>query len=146
LTASVEVYTPRPASLSVTGLSVAPRIVRIGDGVEVNATITNAGEETGSGSYEVKLDGLTAATQSVELPGGESTTLRLRLTAGSFGAHSVTVGGVEATFTVSEATDSAGMEFQWAGITVVIVVIAVSLFLMWRSRRRGETVAASQPF
>jgi PKD repeat protein len=146
LTASVEVYTPRPASLSVTGLSVAPRIVRIGGGVEVNATITNAGEETGSGSYEVKLDGLTAATQSVELPGGESTTLRLRLTAGSFGVHSVTVGGVEATFTVSEAADSAGVGFQWAGIAVVIVVIAVSLFLIWRSRHPGETVAASQPF
>jgi hypothetical protein len=146
LTASVEVYTPRPASLSVTGLSVAPKVVQIGGSVEVNATITNAGEEEGSGSFEVRLDGLTAATQSVHLPGGGSTTLRLSLAAGAAGAHTVAVGGREAVFTVSEAAETTVGGLQWAG--AVVVLGALSLLLWRRSRSPGRVGAASasQPF
>ncbi|WP_079890818.1 S8 family serine peptidase [Halococcus agarilyticus] len=69
-----EAETPGEANYSVSDLS-APATAAPGEEIDVNATITNTGNATGTQTVEYLFDGTTANTSEVTLDPGESTTV-----------------------------------------------------------------------
>jgi hypothetical protein len=61
-------------SFEVSNLT-APSVVERGETVTVNATVTNPGEASATETVEFRFDGGVFATETVELDGGESTTV-----------------------------------------------------------------------
>ena len=96
---------PEPASFSLSGLD--PQTAELdepGPAVDVTATITNDGEESGIETAELRIDGDTIDFQEVELDGGESADLSFTaetedLEPGTY-THSVWIDGDELTGTL----------------------------------------------
>ncbi|MFB6166367.1 MAG: beta strand repeat-containing protein [Haloarculaceae archaeon] len=107
-TASVTVTeqaAPANFGVSITG-TTAP--VTAGDALDVTAQVTNAGDQQGTQTVSLAVEGANADSQSVTLAGGasQSVTLSWQTGSGDAGSHSLTVASVndsaQTTVTVNE--------------------------------------------
>lgn len=91
---------PTPAEFEVSSLSITPSEVDGGDDVSVSMTVTNVGEESGSYTIEVMIDGVLVDSGTVTLDGGASQSVGFTVTSDVVGSHSVEVDGLSGSFSV----------------------------------------------
>ncbi len=92
----------RPASFTVSDLSLAPEEPQPGDNVAIGVTVTNAGDLAGSYEADLKVDGVVAEIKETTLAGGESVRLVFSLTPDTPGEYNIEVGGLPVTCQVKE--------------------------------------------
>ena len=90
----------QPASFSIAELAITPDEVQLGESVNVNVTITNDGDLTGSYEVNLQIDELLVQTKEVTLAGGDSETVSFIITLDNIGEHIVNVGGLFGTYEV----------------------------------------------
>jgi len=90
----------RPASFTVTDLSLTPGEVNLGERVSVSVIITNNGDLTGSYELSLEIDNTVVQTKEVTLDGGDSETISFSVTPDAVGEHTVNVSGLPGTLKV----------------------------------------------
>ena len=125
---------PTPADIETSNLTVSPASIQAGEDVTITVDVENSGEESGSYTVEVELDGTVMDSESVTLSGGASTTVTFTVTSETEGAHTVEVDSLSGSFTVEEAPAA----FPWATIMIGIVVIAVAAYFYLQSQKKEE--------
>ncbi len=91
-----------PASFSVLNLDVSPEVVAPGATVTVTVEVLNVGEEEGTHVLELMIDGVVEQSQSVDLDGGESTSVSFFIQKEIEGSYSIELGGLTGAFQVVE--------------------------------------------
>jgi len=128
--------TPTPAAFTFTGLVVSPADVAPGAEVTVSVTVKNTGEQSGTYSAELKLDGETKETKTGTLAGGISTTVTFKVSSQAEGTHTVQVGTQTGSFTVTAPTVSIGLSPAYiAGILIILAVAVASIYILYKSGR-----------
>jgi len=130
---------PTPAAFTLSNLSVTPSQPKAGDTVTVKVDVKNTGEQSGSYTTEVKVDGAVKASQAVTVAAGATQTVTLTFAAAGEGSHTVTVGSVSGGFTVPAATPPTpptppATDYTWyiVGGLVLVVAVVASYLLMKR--------------
>ncbi len=135
-----------PAEFTLSSLSISPPEVNTGEPVTVGFTVTNTGDESGSHSLTLRLDGEVVETMTVEMDGGYSEEASFTISAGGTGTHMVDVNGLSEAFSVSEnalppqgTPPIPGEGSRWLTIAVIAAMgsaIAAPLgYTWWRKNR-----------
>jgi hypothetical protein len=103
---------PTPAEFELSNLVIFPTTVEIGEPVSVSVTVTNVGEEAGSYTAELLIDGSKVDEDTVTLVGGASDTVEFTGVSGEEGSHTVSVGDLSGSFTVEMPEGGVGP--NWA--------------------------------
>jgi len=90
----------RPAEFEVNNLAIDPQVAEANMPVQILVNVTNIGELSGSYSAELEVNGAIADTKTVQLSGGESTTLQFTVTQSAKGTYTVKVGNLTGTFSI----------------------------------------------
>jgi hypothetical protein len=96
----------RPASFSVTDLSIDPAEAGVGDAVDISAVVTNAGDLTDTYEVILKMNGIEVGVEEVELIGGEDETVSFRVTLNAVGTYAVEIASLSGSFVVKEGDTS----------------------------------------
>ena len=112
-----EAQPAKPAEFQVTELAVNPPSVMSGEIVTVSVKVSNVGEETGSYSVGLTIDGATIETKEVTLSGGATQTVKFAVTGTASGAHTVGIGALSGSFDV-ESSAPASEHIEISGLTV----------------------------
>jgi hypothetical protein len=88
-----------PAAFTTSALNISPLEADVGETVTVSVLVTNTGEEEGSYSLALKLNGTVIETQQVTMAGGSQEVV-FSLIGGDAGSYTVAVDGLEGSFTV----------------------------------------------
>lgn len=96
---------PKPAKFEVSGLEVHPLQVEVEKETDVwtftiSVDVKNIGEEEGSHTVDLKVDGLVVDSETVTLAGGEKATILYKVTRG-IGSYMVEVDGLTGSFGVT---------------------------------------------
>ena len=92
----------RPASFTVTDLSITPAEVYVGESVIISVRVTNTGDLTSSYEVSLKIDNTVVQTKEVTLDGGDSETVSFSVTPDAVREYSVNISGLLGTFEVKE--------------------------------------------
>ncbi len=132
-----EAQAAKPAEFRVTGLMITPTVVQNDEIITISATVTNVGEESGSYSVSLAIDGVVRETREVMLVGGASEVVEFEITETSPGEHTVAVDTQSGSFTVenlgpaSENIEIKTMKTNpyevWEGDTVTVTTKATNL-------------------
>ena len=130
---------------SVSPLAVSPIQVLASQEVTISADICNAGDEDGSRTVSLEVNGTAEQWQSVTVPGGECRQVTFKTSHTTPGTYHVVVGGVAGQFVVlGSSTDPSTVPVPppaglGTGAIVAIVVGSVSLIgalvLLFRRRQ-----------
>jgi hypothetical protein len=107
---------PEPASFILSNLVVSPITVEPDEPVTVSVTVMNVGEEAGSYTAELLVDGSKVDEDTVTLVGGASETVVFTGVSGEEGSHTVSVSNLYGGFTVEMPPGGVGP--NWALYTV----------------------------
>jgi hypothetical protein len=94
---------PKKAEFQVNNLIVEPPEAGVGQPITISINVTNVGEQTGNYSATLAINDVVKETKTVQLLGNESKTVEFIVTESSEGSHSVKIGGLNGTFTISAA-------------------------------------------
>ena len=100
VSAPVETPGPKPASFTVSGLTISPAEVTSASSVTIEVLVTNDGELSGTYDVTLKIDEKEEATETVTLEGGTNQKVIFRVTKSTAKTYSVNVDGQSGTFTV----------------------------------------------
>jgi len=124
----------KPAEFQVTELVINPVSVLADEIVDVSVKVTNVGEESGSYSVNLKIDGTIIETRDVTLSGGATEVVKFEVTETNPGTHTIKINDqsgsfiVEAPVTASEDIHVYNLFVKpyevWAGETVTITAKA----------------------
>jgi hypothetical protein len=89
-----------PAAFTISGLTISPAEVNVGESVTISITIANTGDISGEYEAIVKIDGVVIATQKVTLAGNVSQKVTFTTSKDAGGIYTVGLGGLSGTFTV----------------------------------------------
>lgn len=130
LTGSFTVKAPpiKPAEFTVSDLTVSPREVVEGDPVTITVNIKNIGEQEGSHTVILKLDGVTEETEEITLIGEASTTITFTLTEAA-GEYIIEIDGLTDSFTVTAPTKGISPMII---IGILILIIAAVIYIYMR--------------
>lgn len=92
----------RPASFTVTDLSITPTEVYVGESIIISVHVTNTGDLTSSYEVSLKIDNTVVQTKEVTLDGGDSETASFSVTPDAVSEYSVNISGLLGTFEVKE--------------------------------------------
>jgi len=92
----------RPASFTVTDLSIDPTEVGIGETVTISAIVTNTGDLTGTDEVILKVNGDEVEVEEVEVIGGDGEKISFRVTTDAAGTYTVDINGLTGSFVVKE--------------------------------------------
>jgi len=126
-----------PARFTGDGLIIQPAVEELwaplvfvtknGRNVSVTATIINEGEEEGTYTAELILDGEIVGSQDVTVPGGGSKLVRFRLSNVASGDYQVEIAGLSGTLTSSQQVNwwliGALMGFAAVGVGILAIRI-----------------------
>jgi hypothetical protein len=121
---------PAPAEFVLSNLVVSPTSIETGETVTVSVTIANVGEESGSYTAELLMDGSKVDEETVTLVGEASETVTFTGVSGDEGTHTVAVGDLSGSFTVSAPPEEPGL--NWALYAVAGVVILVIAYVVYK--------------
>jgi len=121
---------PTPAEFVLSNLVVSPTTVETGETVTVSVTVANVGEESGSYTAELLVDGSKVDDDTVTLVGGASETVEFTGVSGDEGAHTVSVGDLSGSFTVTAPPEEPGL--NWALYAVAGIVILVIAYIVYK--------------
>jgi hypothetical protein len=93
---------PLPAAFSTSALNISPLETDIGEAVTISVLVTNTGEEEGSYSLALAVNGVLAETREITMPGGSQEVV-FSTSGDEAGSYTVEVNGLEGSFTVLEA-------------------------------------------
>jgi hypothetical protein len=93
----------QPADFTLSGLSVAPAKINVGEKATVNIKVTNTGALSGSYQVVLKLNDVASETKTVTLKGGVSTTVSFTITPGASGQTKINIGDLAAVLEVAAA-------------------------------------------
>ncbi len=93
---------PLPASFTASSLTISPTEAEIGETVTISVLVTNTGEMEGSYALTLKLNRVVVEVKEVTMAGGSQEVV-LSTSRDEAGSYSVTVNGLEGSFTVLEA-------------------------------------------
>lgn len=132
----VVVRLPVPAEFVLSDF-VTPFIVRVGEVANVSVTVTNVGEEAGSHTVTFKVKGAVVDSRTVELGGGESTSVGFSFTPEVAEIYTVSVDGLTGSVTAIAPPPPPPEEkpFPWPlviGVVVVAVALVVVFYLVSR--------------
>ena len=138
---------PSPAAFGISSLSVSPFEVNIGEEVSINALVTNTGEEQGSYTISLKIDGIIEETKELTLAGGAGETITFTTLKDKADTYSVDVNGLLSSFIVKEippplppvtpqSTTLSKVNWFIFGPIIIAVVIFLAIFSLIRLRRR----------
>ena len=82
----------RPASFAITGLSINPIEVNLGESVSISALVTNTGNLRGSYDVGLMIDGVLERIKEVTLDSGGSEHVSFTITLDTIGEHLINVG------------------------------------------------------
>ncbi len=136
-----------PAAFASSSLSISPLEVDIGQTVTISLLVANTGEEEGSYTVTLKLNGAVEETREITLAGGSSETVTFTTAEDEAGTYSVDVDGLTGSFTVREVappppaappvTPPAAPPVNWTIWGPIIgVAVFLAIFLPIRLRRR----------
>ncbi|MFC2008723.1 CARDB domain-containing protein [Chloroflexota bacterium] len=131
---------PVPARFSGSGLLVNPSVERLwgplplvtvsGGDVTITATVSNLGEEAGTYTAELSLNGEVIGTQDVDLEAGEEKLVQFRIANVASGDYSVELAGMTGYFTSSRTIN------WWLLGSGIGIALAAVIVLLERERRR----------
>jgi len=121
---------PAPAEFVLSNLAVSPASVETGETVTVSVTVANVGEDSGSYTAELLVDESKVDEETVTLVGGASETVTFIGVSGDEGTHTVSVGDLSGSFTVSAPPEEPGL--NWALYAVAGVVILVIAYVVYK--------------
>ena len=129
---------PTPAAFTTSSLSVAPVEVNIGEPVNISVLVTNTGEEAGSCTVSIKINGVIEGAGKITLAGGASQTLTFTTSRDEADTYSVDVDGLLGSFTVKKAPPwTALSKVNWVIFgPIIAVVVFLAILLAIRLRRR----------
>ncbi len=119
---------PKPAEFLVGNLTIDPEVAEPGMSVSVTAKVTNVGETSGSYSVDFSVNGEVKGSKTVQLSGGETTSVAFTLTEAANGNYAVMIGNATGTLSVQNPSTIklTGMIVKpyevWAGQTVTVTV------------------------
>ncbi len=96
---AVIAYT-RPATFTVSDLSISPTQANIGEQVTISVIVTNTGGLTGSYDVTLKIDNAVVETKAVTLAPGVGEPVTFTTTKNTAGTYTINVQGLSGTFTV----------------------------------------------
>ncbi len=123
---------PAPAEFTQSNLTVSPTTVETGGTVTVSVTVDNVGEEPGSHTVELLVDGSKVGEETVTLEGGARETVEFTGVSGDEGTHTVSVGELSGSFTVEAPPEEPG---GIPGFPAASLVVGLSAALMLLKRR-----------
>ncbi|TRO52510.1 hypothetical protein E2P63_03455 [Candidatus Bathyarchaeota archaeon] len=134
---TTEAEPAKPAEFKLTDLIVDPTSILGGESVTVSVKVTNVGEETGSYTVDLNIDGSPKDSQEVSLSGGATKVVTFIVTETVSGSHTVEVGNLSNSFDVENLSPaSKDIEINkvnvkpyevWEGDTVTLTLIATNL-------------------
>ena len=136
-----------PAAFTSSSLSISPLEVDIGQTVTISISVANTGEEEGSYTVTLKLNGVVEETREITLAGGSSETVTFATAKDEAGTYSVNIDGLTGSFTVREAAlpevppvmppPAPPVNWAiWGSIIGVAVFLAIFIPIRWRRRRK----------
>ena len=138
---------PAPAAFSLSGLSVLPAEIESGETITVSMVVANTGGEVGSYTAVLKIDGVKEEEKTVTIAAGGSQTVSFGITREEAGSYTVTVDGLNGSFTVvvqptptaesTPAVEEGGINWYIIG-AILGVVLLLAIFLPIWIRRRKE--------
>ncbi|AKG53244.1 hypothetical protein DGWBC_0565 [Dehalogenimonas sp. WBC-2] len=132
-----------PAVLTVTGLTVTPTHIYVGNAVTVIVVVTNSGGQTGSYNVILNIDGVVADSREVTVDPGRNQEASFSVIKNISGVYTVTVASLNSSFTVTDLpVPPPADEVNWPLIGGIIAAVAVAgffiLFLLKRRRHEDE--------
>jgi len=138
---------PAPAAFSLSGLSVLPAEIESGETITVSMVVANTGGEVGSYTAVLKINGVKEEEKTVTIAAGGSQTVSFGITREEAGSYTVTVDGLNGSFTVvvqptptaesTPAVEEGGINWYVIG-AILGVVLLLAIFLPIWIRRRKE--------
>ena len=92
---------PKAAAFVLSNLTVSPSESQINQPIEISVNVTNIGTEPGNYSLGLLIDDELVQSQEIQLSGLESTVVKFTVEGQAEGSHSVTIGELAGSFTVS---------------------------------------------
>jgi len=120
---------PDPAEFVLSNLVVSHTTVETEETVTVSVTVANVGEESGSYTAELLVDGSKVGEETATLEGGASETVEFTGVSGDEGTHTVSIGDLSGSFTVTAPPDEPGgiPGFPAASLVLGLSVTALAL-------------------
>jgi hypothetical protein len=100
---------PLPATMNVTDVIVSPDIVEPGEPVVIAAQVSNTGENRGSFTAILKVDGQSAGVRDITLEAGATGTVRFFVIREKLATYEVEIEGIFGSFQVAETIDPANL-------------------------------------
>jgi hypothetical protein len=119
---------PTPAHFVASGLSITPAEVKTGEAVTISLNVANDGEESGTYTVELKINGSTVDSKVVTLGGGENQAVSFAVSASEAGTYDATASGLSGSFVVKSS-------MWWIYLIIAAVVIILGLLAL-RFRRK----------
>jgi len=136
------VVPPTPAKFTVSDVTISPAEVDTDQTVTISVDVANIGEQSGSYTVTLKVDGVIIATKDVTLVGGASQKVTFTTSKDVAGTYSVDVNGKSGTFTVKAPlavpppppTKPVNWWLWGSIIAVGVIIIIVVVMLVIRNR------------
>ena len=135
---------PAPATFTTDWLDINPVEVDIGELVTISALVTNTGEQEGSHTITLKINGVIAETEEITLAGGVGETMTFTTSQDEAGTYLVAINELTGSFVVKETSTPPiipvpeGRFDSWlTGVLITAVVLAIVIPLVYRRRRRS---------
>ncbi|MDH5663986.1 MAG: hypothetical protein OEY90_05935 [Candidatus Bathyarchaeota archaeon] len=93
--------TPEPAAFSVYGLKISPDESWVGEAITISVQVSNVGEEAGSYSVNLIINDVFRKAETIQLSGGENTTVEFTVIEASEGSYSVKIGSLTGTYRIT---------------------------------------------
>jgi hypothetical protein len=120
---------PKPAEFQVTNLMINPTSALANQPINISVTVTNVGEESGSYSLDLLVDGAVRDTKTASQAGGVAVVVDFQITEANAGIYNVQVGSLLGSFTVEVSVPLSG--------NIILSKLIVSPYEIWD----GETVS-----
>jgi len=116
-----------PATFEYSDLSVLPQEVLQGEEVIAKVKVKNVGDETGSHTVDLLIDGQLEDSTDLTLGAGDQTTVIFQFTADmEEGSHTATLGELTTTFAIQKEPMKLPV-FTIATISIIIVIVIAYL-------------------
>ncbi|MFW6056930.1 MAG: PKD domain-containing protein, partial [Chloroflexota bacterium] len=126
--------TPEPASIGLSYLHIDPLQVLPNQEVTVSANVCNSGEESGSRTVSLMLNGEAIDSQSVSVTGGACQTVAFTVSRAVPGTYQVAIEGMTGQFSVlsprTVTRDVPSQQETGLGTAGIIAIIAVMIALI----------------
>ncbi|MGD9116291.1 MAG: PKD domain-containing protein [Dehalococcoidia bacterium] len=122
---------PAPANFTASSLNISPSEASTGETVTISLNVANDGEESGTYTAELQINGDVVDSKVVTLSGGQSQPVSFAVSADTTGTYEASVAGLTGVFTVKSGS------LWWLYVIIAIVVIGLGFTALRYRRSRG---------